>query len=362
MSEFQEAIKRSPVWVLVGLLGVLGGTFGTYWNEERAIVAHRGFDEGASSVLHVPSDHPDLSNDGKLIHTTGTVSSDEVLRDDVFGVGQKALRLVRSVELYQWEEAKRTENGQTVYAYSKRWSNGILDASGFYEAGHTNPKLLPYEESQRAAVNAHLGGFSIQREAVEKLTKFEALPVLPEMLASAPADARAKLKIEAGALVSGTPGAPDIGDVRVTFQVVRSVQASILGKQISGGIIPATLPPDRSLLLVVQGDVDEKTMLGNTPSEGSRTFMYFRGAALSALALGLWALFAVFEKTLDATRKVRFQGVVRRTFRSLMFGLAVAAGAAAAPWFAYKVWAGSAIAAGALLSWGLAIGLLRTKA
>jgi hypothetical protein len=344
---------------LIGCLLALVGLVLCYWNEERAITAHRSFDEGASGVMHTLSERVDPALEGKIVHVSGLAGSDEVLRDDLFGVTHRALRLVRHVEMYQWEETKKPDSNEVAYA--KRWSPTRIDSSKFHESdAHKNPSSMPYDEKQWTTARGRVGVFALTPEAAEHITKFEPLAPTSEMLAAAPADTRAKFKIDGATLVTGVAFAPEVGDARVSFQVVRSALVSVVGKQSGGGITTAQLSEGRTLLVVEQGDVDEKTMLGRVPHEATPVFLYLRVLALCLLGIG--AFLALYSPTVELTWKTRARLRLVTGLRATAFALAFALAAACAPWLAYKTWAGALMTVLAVACFGLGIGLFRKPA
>jgi hypothetical protein len=348
-------MNMKPPFLIGCVLGLVGLVL-CYWNEERAISAHRSFDEGASGVVHTMSERVDPALEGKIVHLSGVAGSDEVLRDDLFGVTQRALRLMRHVEMYQWEETKKGDSNE--FAYAKRWSPTRIDSSKFHDPeGHKNPGSMPYDEKQWTTTRGRIGVFALTPEAAERITKFEPLAPTSEMVAAAPADTRAKFKIDGATLVTGSAFAPEVGDARVSFQVVRSALASIVGKQSGGGITAAQLSEGRTLLAVEQGDVDEKTMLGHVPHEATPLFMYLR--ALALVLLGVGAFLVLYAPTLDLTWKTRTRLRLVTGLRATAFAFAFALAAACAPWLAYKTWAGALMSVLAIACFGLGIGLFR---
>ncbi len=356
-------LKRTPKLSALGFFLVLGAFPLLYGNEQRAVAVHRAFDEGAASVVHVMSDKVDAANEGKVVHLTGTVTTDETLRDELFGVSAKALRLERHVEMYQWDEANRVVDGKTEFTYTKRWSPTVIDAGKFHEpADHKNPSLFPYEERFVTAQAARVGAFSLPKEGLEKLNAFEPLVPTAEMLAGAPADARAKLKIAPGALFMGaSPDAPQVGDLRITFQIVKPAQASVVGMQAAQAVTPAVLSTDRTLLLVAPGEVDEKTMFGKAPAEPSPLFLYFRIGGAVAMAIGLFILFGVFALERERSRMGTVKLLGQRGIASVFFAVALGGAVVSAPWFEYRTWAGVGVVAAAIVAWALGMLVLRKK-
>ena len=55
-------IKNSVVGVLFGLLLLVAGVVGLFWNEGRAVTTARSLEEGAGIVMSVAADRVDAAN------------------------------------------------------------------------------------------------------------------------------------------------------------------------------------------------------------------------------------------------------------------------------------------------------------
>ena len=109
-SRLAESIKS----VLIGFLLFLVAFPVLFWNEGRAVQTARSLEEGAGLVVSIPAGTADKGNDGKLVHTTGDATTTETLRDPEFGVSAQAIRLLRTVEMYQWVQHEKTETRQKL--------------------------------------------------------------------------------------------------------------------------------------------------------------------------------------------------------------------------------------------------------
>ena len=96
--------------VLFGVIAILISIALLFWNEGHAIKTAQGLSEGAGLVHDVASDRVDADNDNKLIHVTGDLTTGGPIVDRDFDVRSHGVRLVRSVEMYQWKEESQTEN------------------------------------------------------------------------------------------------------------------------------------------------------------------------------------------------------------------------------------------------------------
>jgi len=128
--------------VIIGLILIPLCIWALSWNEGRAVQTERSLKEGAGAVVSVPSTAVSPANEGKLIHTTGTVVIADPLVDPEFGVTAAGVRLNRNAEMYQWVESSKSETrtklggGQetvTTYSYAKEWKSEAVDSSQFQQ-------------------------------------------------------------------------------------------------------------------------------------------------------------------------------------------------------------------------------------
>lgn len=130
-------------------------------------------------MVSIDGNQVDPSCEGKFVHLSGEARTDETLVDEVFGVEVNAIRLTRSVEMYQWKELEekvtRKDGGKsktdTRYAYEKIWADSHLDHSKFHEpSGHANPASFPFGSSRILVVNGCSRGRSTLAAPATKAT------------------------------------------------------------------------------------------------------------------------------------------------------------------------------------------------
>ena len=105
-------LRRSVGGVVIGLLLIIGMVVLLFWNEGRAVTTARSLAEGAGAVVSVGADAVDAANEGKLIHVSGTVTTDSTPEDPDFAISATGVRLVRNVEMFQWKEESHSETTQ----------------------------------------------------------------------------------------------------------------------------------------------------------------------------------------------------------------------------------------------------------
>ncbi len=97
---------------------------------DRAVRTARSLAEGAGAVRSVAADAIDSGNEGKLVHTSGAVTTEGPVVDEDLGVQAQAIQLIRSVEIFQWKEKESSETqkklgggSETVTTLAAEWDN-----------------------------------------------------------------------------------------------------------------------------------------------------------------------------------------------------------------------------------------------
>lgn len=251
--------------MVFGLLLIPGGIWLLAWNEGRAVQTARSLAEGGRVVLAAAPERVDPANEGRLIHLSGPLEGLAPLSDGAFGLRvDGATRLRRTVEMYQWKEESHSETrtrlggGQetvTTYTYRRAWSDQPIDSGHFRQpGGHANPPM-PYRGQVLVAEGARIGAFRLDRALLEQLGRFQ--PVPPEAV---PPRGGA-VPVEGGLFIGPDPAAPRIGDLRITWAVARTAEASVIGRQAGSGLAPFQTSAGDRLLMAADGRVPAAAMI-----------------------------------------------------------------------------------------------------
>lgn len=235
-------IMESIKGILVGLALFAGSFPLLIWNEGRAVKRYRDLAEGRAAVVVADAATVDPALEGKLVHMGGEATTDEVLAFEAFGVSAPALRLRRTALMYQWREESETrkekklggkEVTETTYRYEKVWAPELIASGGFKEAaGHENPASLPITSAEQLARQVSVGAHQLSEALLRQIDRFEPLAVSAQTAAGLDATWAGKLKVHAdGYYLGADPAAPQIGDVKVTFEVVRPTTVSFIARQ-----------------------------------------------------------------------------------------------------------------------------------
>ena len=292
MADYQEVTTRSYGQRLgssfsgigMGIVLFLAGTVLLWWNEGNFVQTRDALNEGQGLTQELGDiNSVDPGANGKLVHATGMADTQEVLKDTVFGVGERAIRLERRVEYYQWIEQSRSETRQklgggeetvTTYSYSQGWTASPQNSQNFRDPqariNHANLLLMEVKAEKVQARQVSFGAYTLPEflvssiggaqplnvqltpEAKERVTRtvLRTYPQLmnaqqgpgiwgatlaPPSVDSIPAARLPQLvHVQGDTIYIGrSPVTPEVGDLRVTFKVIPPAQVSILA-QVNG--------------------------------------------------------------------------------------------------------------------------------
>jgi hypothetical protein len=360
--------------IIAGFLLLVIGLVGLFWNEGRAVATARALAEGAGLVISVPAERVDQTNEGKLIHLSGAVATDEALNDPAFAISVEAVRLIRKVEMFQWIENSRSERRTstggaeetvTTYSYARDWSSKPINSASFQERqGHENPPMTI--EGRTVQIEAAtLGAFTLNEAVLDRIGGTRPLEIDPARLDEVRMAYGGSMPVSLrdGRIHLGTdPQVPRIGDYRITFDHVPLGEISVVGKQAGDTLAPYQTRAGNRLLMVANGTVPADEMFANAQS-ANRTMTW-------ALRLaGLVALYAAFILVLRplavAADVLPFLGrIVRAGTGIVAFAGAAALGSlvVALAWFAYRPLLATAVLCAGLLATSALMLLARRKA
>lgn len=287
--------------VLIGIILLPIAAVLLFWNESRAVTTAKSLKEGAAAVVDVSPSAVQAGNEGKLIHLTGEVTTDEALRDPIFAVSATALRLNRKVEMYQWKEEEHSETHKKLgggeetvktYTYSKAWSDKVIESARFKQPeAHANPTELPVPVVSTMTSKAVLGAFKIPTSIIEKMSGEQALPAPADSLNSVPAGLKAKAKLSEGGIYIGQdPATPAVGDARVTFEQLKPGTFSIIAAQNGDTLAPYQTHAGREIERVESGSLAANVMFQHAATENSMTTWLLRGVGFIVMFIGFAAI------------------------------------------------------------------------
>ena len=273
--------------ILAGILLVVGAVILLFWNEGRTVNRYKALKEGAQNSVEVSSDKVDAANEGRLVYMTGKAVTDETLTDADFGVAVNALKLRRSVTMFQWSEIKETrterkaggsEEKTTTYSYKKVWEDGVIDSASFKEPGHVNPVSMPFKSNDVAASKITVGAFTLSdslKGAINNFTPFDpsktsepAVPKTESPGGETPSTETVSANGPADGSVNDLPAASDSPDLSIPAPTVTDDTAISLSVKNDS---PDTAPTVTSAPVAVPSASDRKPIadgyyLGKDPN------------------------------------------------------------------------------------------------
>lgn len=300
-------IAKSIGGVFFGIILVLIAVALLFWNEGRAVKTYKTLQEGAGVVVTVSADEVVPGNESKLVHMSGAAVTDSVPADEDFGIAENAIRLRRSVEMYQWEEKQQSETRKklgggeetvTTYTYTRGWNAGVVDSSAFNNpSGHENPRELPYESRTWDAEDVRVGAFTLSADLVSMLGDFEDLAVreIPTGAVWPGGASVDKGKIFLGA----DPAAPRVGDVRIAYSMVRPGDVSILAAQSGDSFEPYLTKAGGTIEMIAGGRLSAEGMFAAAHSQNTFLTWLLRVIGFVMMWAGLGLLLAPLSVLAD---------------------------------------------------------------
>ncbi|MBL9132816.1 MAG: TMEM43 family protein [Verrucomicrobiaceae bacterium] len=284
--------------ILFGIIAIPVCVILLWWNESRAVTTANSLKEGAAAVVSVPSDKVDPANDKKLVHVTGDARAPAEIVDPEFGISAPALKLSREVEIYQWVEDKKTEKKEkvgggeetkTTYTYSKKWVDEPVNSSEFKQpSDHVNTGSLVAESRSIAAEGVTLGAFDVPQSFVNRMGGDAPFPVGEAQLSDA---MKGKAKVHNSGLYFGqNPSTPQIGDQRVTFEIVKPGTFSIMAAQIGKTFEPYQTKAGDALSMIEPGTVSAEAMFKSAAAANAMLTWILRFVGFLFMAFGFMAI------------------------------------------------------------------------
>lgn len=282
--------------MLVGIVLIAVSTILLFWNEGYAVQTARSLDEGAGIVVTAQPAKVEPANEGKLVHVSGDLKAETALRDPEFGVTAKGLRLMRSVEMFQWKEESRTETRKniggseetvTTYSYHRVWSEKRHDSGRFRRPeGHNNPEMR-CRGSAVVARDATLGTFRRGERVLQQLPADQEVRVEPMVTNALRGLVSGPAHVVDGKLYLGVnPGEPRVGDLRISFRVAPEGLASIIGRQTGTDFTKYQTKTGERLLMARAGTRTADEMFKAAQDANRILTWLLRGAGALAMFFG----------------------------------------------------------------------------
>ena len=273
------------------------------WNEGRDIQIDRSLREGASLVTSIDATVVDPQRDGKLIHFTSEARTPSVLTDEAFAISENALKLKRTVEIYQWTEEQQTSTVEkiggssetsTTYSYKQIWSEQLIDSSTFQDkVNYPNPQNKILENFEQAASPVSVGVYTLPDRLVSSLADYERLNLANDLLISLPYAQQEQWQIFNNYIYqSADPTNPQIGDARIWYQIIKPGLVSVIAQQNGENLQAYQTKNGKSIEMIRIGEVSAEEMFAGALQANRLTSWIIRFLAFMFMFLGLNTLLA----------------------------------------------------------------------
>ena len=362
LSRLKGALAR----IVIGFILVIATVVLLFWNEGRAIKTYRALVEGAGLVVSVDAGAVDSANDGKLVHISGPVTPVGTPGDDTYGIrADKAVGLVRNVQMYQWVEHSESKSEKklggseetvTTYNYAKEWRDMDVDSSQFRQPdGHYNPERA-VDSADFTVETATVGAFTVAGDRVAALGSEKTIVPGPDALAAfRNAMGGQTVQVQNNLLYVGNdPRGPQVGDLKITYRRIDLASASFVAAQRGDTLRPFKTSNGRELFLSAAGDSTADEMFESAKTENTVITWIVRAGGLIGMFIGFAFILSILGVIADV---IPFLGSIVGFGTSL---IAFAATALLGPiviaigWIAYRpLLAIGIIAVGVLIAVGI---------
>ena len=274
--------------VLMGFVLIIGATILLWWNEGRAVKTADMLEDAQGACVEMPNpDKKSAEFEGELVCATAMANTDEVLTDADFGISENAISLSRKVEYYQWVEHSESKSEDklggkqettTTYTYTQEWVSSPVNSGDFKDPAYQgkNYTWANIESQDVWAEKVTFGAYVLNESLIHSISSTEAveLNVNDHVLASmdkSVADVYARIKgvptvnaavtepavaaddsvktaipdsikqdnkvdleyvHQAGNVIylGRTMNAPEIGDVRITFEKTVPAKVTVVSQ------------------------------------------------------------------------------------------------------------------------------------
>lgn len=310
--------------IIAGIILIIVGVILLWYNEGRTIKTSRSINEAEKEMISVSSDSIDSDNEGKLIATTGKLTySSEGVTDYDFDIYVQTAKLVRKVEMYQWEESCDEDDN---CSYKQVWKEDRIDSSKFdKETGHVNPEL-DYENRTFYAEDIKVGAFELD-SFKEYLSATSRVSIKDSNVTG--------FYVNNNYLVDYS-GNPEVGSVRISYYLCDAKEVSVLAVQKGDSFAKYKAENGYEVYSLVNGSQTGSEMIEGLRSSNNMMKWILRLLGWLLNVIGFIALFSPLQKTIG---RIPLIGSVVNGVTGLIGGLigtAVSFVVIAVSWFAYR--------------------------
>ncbi len=329
-----------------------------WWNEGRSVERYNSLKEGQGVVISVAADGLNPANNGKLIHTQGMAMTQETLTDDEFSISVSALKLQRLVSMYQWKEVEQSETHEEVggtkttkktYTYTENWSRTPIDSTNFKKtAGHDNPPM-PYTDRVVQAQNVTLGAFKLNPSQVTRLSGEQDFSVQGVELPNRMAGKKVTVT-ESGFYLGDNPAQPKIGDLQISFKVLKPLNVSVVAQQQGNSFSAYQTQAGSDIDLLAMGLITVEEMFSAAQTENTVMTWAIRIGGFLMMWVGLSMILSPLSILAAVVPFLGDLVAMGTGILAFLVSLPCTMTVIAVAWIAYRPWLAGGLLAVALLA------------
>ena len=222
--------------VVIGLILVVG-------NELRAVLATYDLAVGRRAATSVDSAKPDPTNEGKMVHLTGNLTTVKPATDIALGLSGDSALLHRIVEMNQWSKIPRRRSGSpdTISAngFELHWSAVEVDTAVDNAPPEQQNASMALNSQDFFAEGVQLGGFSIGRAEIRLLGPAVPVPSTGQLGDSIALALPGHTPAREGDWIVLSPATSGrIGAYRIRFEEVPLKKVTIVARQWGQNLVP----------------------------------------------------------------------------------------------------------------------------
>lgn len=338
-------VKNSCGSIVTGIVLFFAATALLWWNEGRAVKTADMLEEAQGVCVEMANpDKVDRSMDGELVCVSGLATTEDSLVDEQYGIGAKAISLQRKVEYYQYVEHSETKKEDklggkqvetTTYTYKKDWVSSPVESGEFHDPAYQNKNtvLATVENKDLWAENVTFGAYKLTPALFHSISSKEAFDVVlsDDMLRQMDKDAKTAYERFYGAVTTTakpqavtdstgtatepspydfihvnkneiyygrTPNAPEVGDVKVTFEVIVPAKVTVVAQTAEDTFKPFKAKNGKTFETLVMGKKTADEIFESENSANSTWTWILRIAGIFLVIFSLKMVFGFIETIL----------------------------------------------------------------
>lgn len=342
-----KRIMNAFTGVLFGIIAIFGAFYLIFWNESHGLQKAEALEQTQKNLISVPNTPIDSKNNMQVIYTSGLATTEDILTDKLLQVSEKAIKLHRKVEMYQWNEEIETitekhiggsEQEVKTYHYNKKWSYRLIDSNEFKDMkGHENPGSMPFKSEIQYANKVKVGDYRLSTDLIRQISGEKTVDLEKVNTDTLKKRFNKLVHIQNDQVYIGDDEqTPKIGDMRISETAIYSQTVSVIAQQAGDTLQAYMTPTGQAVSLLEMGQLSPQEMIHHAKVQNSLIMWLLRLASLFILIAGLALIMSPIAVLADF---IPFFGSIIRFgtgFIAFAVGLCLWVIAIAIAWFAVR--------------------------